>query len=253
MVGRGSPVKRRDPPTLTLVLPVYNYESRLKTNTDRIMTRLRKEKFQSELVLVNDGSKDKTGAIMEKLAKRYPEIKMVTYPKNRGKGYAVKQGMLKAMGRVVFFTDADLPYGTGPILKGLKIFEEGNADIVLGSRDMAGPAGISAYESERKIAKKLFSSIANFISGLGITDTQCGLKGFRREVAREIFRQVTISGFCFDVEVLHLAKIKKYRIRTIPVQMEKSDMSTVSILPDSIKMLGSLMRIAFNAASRRYH
>lgn len=252
MVRQGGLAKRNRRPTLTLVLPVYNYGSRLKYSTDSIVKRLRMEKIRFEIVMVNDGSRDKTREIMENLSREYGELEIITYLNNRGKGYAVKAGMLKAKGRFVFFTDADLPYGLEPILKGLKIFEEGAVDVVLGSRDLAGPTGASAYESERKIAKKLFSSIANSILGLGITDTQCGLKGFRREVAMEIFPQLTICGFCFDVEVLHIAQIKKYRIRLIPVRMKRSNTSTVSILPDSIKMLGSLARIAVNAASGGY-
>lgn len=146
-------------PTLTLVLPVYNYGSRLKFIIGRIVKRLRTEKIGFEIIMVDDGSMDKTCEIMEKLAARYPELEMITYPDNRGKGYAVRAGMLKAKGRFVFFTDADLPYGMGPILDGLAILGKNEADIVLGSRDLAGPKGISAYGSERKIAKVAVSSL----------------------------------------------------------------------------------------------
>lgn len=247
MVGRRSLAKRSDTPMLTLVLPVYNYGSRLRANMDRVMTRLRKEKFQFELVLVNDGSKDKTGAIMKKLSKQYREIRIISYPKNRGKGYAVKQGMLNAHGRFVFFTDVDIPYGLEPIFEGMEILKQGEADVVLGSRDLSGPPGSTSYSLGRKITKKLFSVLVNSVLKLGITDTQCGLKGFRKEVAKDIFSRVTIDDFCFDVEAIYIAKARKYGINLIPVSMKcSSDQSTVSIFRDSMKMLVSLIRILFN-------
>ena len=237
---------------LSLVIPVFNYEKDLKLNVDLVVTGLRKKKIAFELILVNDGSLDKTREEMIKLSSIYPEIKIIDYPKNRGKGYAVKQGVLIAEGKFIFFTDVDLPYGLEPIYQGMEILATDNIDMILGSRDLVESQDILSYDLKRKITKRGFSLIVNSLLRLDIKDTQCGLKGFKKVAAQDIFTQLTRNDFSFDVEVLYLARRKKFNIKLVPVHLKHSASSTVSVLRDPIKMLGSVLMIRLNIFFKKY-
>lgn len=240
-------------PVLSLVIPAYNYGAGLQANITVVITALRKQSLSFELIVVNDGSTDETAKIGAELADNYSELRMISYSPNRGKGYAVKQGVQAARGAYVFFTDVDLPYGMEPIWQGLELLRSQPIDMVLGSRDLAESSDISSYDLKRKIAKRGFNIIVNSLLNLGIKDTQCGLKGFKRAVALDIFDQVTRDDFSFDVEVLFLAKQKHYRFLLVPVHLNHSALSTVSVLRDSLKMFASVLVIANNHWHHRYH
>jgi dolichyl-phosphate beta-glucosyltransferase len=239
-------------PVLSLIIPVFNFESGLKANIEAALRQLIQVHLDFELFLIDDGSTDGTYRQMQDLAERHASIRLIHYPDNHGKGYAVKQGIQVAQGQFVFFTDVDLPYGVEPILAGLGIMREGAVDLVLGSRDLAESHDILSYDLKRKIAKKGFNLVVNSLLGLGIKDTQCGLKGFRREVAVDIFNQVTRDDFSFDVEVLFLAKRKNYEIRLLPVHLRHSEVSTVSVLRDSVRMFASVLTIVNNNLHKKY-
>lgn len=239
---------------LSLVIPVYNYESKLYSNLNSVVEELKKKQFSFEVILVNDGSTDRTEAVIKKISEIRPEIKPISYNRNRGKGYAVRKGILAATGRIIFFTDVDLPYGLEPIFKGLELIDKQGFDIVLGSRDLPESKGISFYNWKRKIFGKIFSLLANFILSLGISDTQCGLKGFKREVAKTIFSQLTRNDFSFDVEVLYLARKKRFNIKLIPVHLNHPmGTSTVSLIGDPLKMFGGIFAIKYNDIIHKYH
>jgi len=237
---------------LSLIIPVFNYEFQLPSNINHVLQELRAGIYSFEIVLVNDGSTDRTAEKMEELSRGNPEVIIINNEQNRGKGYAVKAGMQKARGKYLFFTDVDLPYGIKPVLSGVKVLMETDVDIVLGSRDLPESEDILSYDRRRKLAKSVFSKIVNIFFRLGITDTQCGMKGFSRKAAEDIFSQVTTDGFGFDVEVLFLAGWKKYRIELLPVRLKHSASTTVSLANDSVKMLGSLVRIKMNSLLKKY-
>lgn len=239
-------------PVLSLVIPAYNYADQIDLNVRLIQELLTQYPESFELILVNDGSSDETPQRIQKLATDFSTIRVISYPNNRGKGFAVKQGVEAAKGKYVFFTDVDLPYGLDPILIGIEILNRDSVDIILGSRDLAESHDILSYDLKRKIAKKGFNMIVNWFLRLGIKDTQCGLKGFRREVALDIFSQVSREDFSFDVEVLFLAKRKKYRIQFVPVHLKHSAVSTVSVIRDSFKMFGSVLVITCNHWRGKY-
>lgn len=245
-------IKEEQGPELSLIIPVFNYEAGLPSNIALVLQELRVGMDSFEVILVNDGSTDRTAEKMSELARANPEVRVIDYGQNRGKGYAVKAGMRKARGKYLFFTDVDLPYGIKPVLTGTKLLKERKADLVLGSRDLPESEDILSYGRSRKIAKNVFSKIVNFFFRLGITDTQCGLKGFSRQAADDIFSRITTDGFAFDVEVLFLARRKSYRIELIPVQLNHSGSSTVSLVNDALKMLGSLVRIKINSLLKKY-
>lgn len=240
------------PLRLSLVIPVYNFATQLEPNVLQILRELKDAAAGFELILVNDGSSDDTPVVMARLAAAHPELCVIDYPVNRGKGHAVRRGVLAARGEYVFFTDVDLPYGLAPIFEGLRLMARERVDVVLGSRDLAESEDIRSYSLKRKITKKAFSLIVNLLLGIGISDTQCGLKGFRTPVAKDIFGRLTRSDFSFDVEVLYLAKSAGYIHRLLPVHLNHSKSSTVSVVRDSLKMLRSVFAITLNILTGKY-
>jgi len=231
-------------PTLSLIIPVYNYASKLKGNINRAVHALRGRGLSFEIILVNDGSRDKTGEEIVALSQVYPEVKSLSYSPNRGKGYAVKEGILQAEGWYVFFTDVDLPYGVDPIVAGLLLLQAGEVGAVLGERHMPGLSKHHALRSQRRaILREIFSVFVNGLLQLGVKDTQCGLKGFKREIAQQVFPRVTRTDFSFDVEVILLLRKMGCRFSFVRVEEQHSDVTTVHVLRDGFKMLYSVVVI----------
>lgn len=242
-------MERENETSLTLIIPVYNYADFLERNILRIIKELETEIINFEIIFVDDGSKDKTKEVLGKVIQRATRIKLISYRKNRGKGYAVKKGILNAQGEIIFFTDADLPFGIQPILEGYRLIKKGNCDLVLGQR-----AVDSWHGWKRKIASQFFSFFVKLILDLDISDTQCGLKGFKKEVAKSIFEKVKIKGFSFDVELLYLAKKQQFAIETVPVKLIRpSVMSTVSLFTHPIRMFFDIFLIKVNDFFGRYN
>ncbi len=236
---------------LSLVMPAYNFEDRLEGNIQAVIDALREKGFPFEVILVNDGSRDSTGEKMTALCRRYPELTVLDYTGNRGKGYAVRQGVALARGRYIFFTDIDLPYGLDPVFAGLSELQTGIVDMTLGSRDLPESSVKVSYSPIRQTTKKLFSGLVSRLLKLGIADTQCGLKGFERETAKELFSGLTIDDFSFDVELLYRASRMKKRIRLVPVCLSHSK-SSFALLPQSLRMLFSMLRLSLSILLRQY-
>lgn len=234
---------------LSLILPIYNFETRLREHVEYVLKVLRGEDIPFELILVNDGSRDNSAGVLAELAQEHSEVKWLDNAKNRGKGHAVRQGVTAAQGQYIFFTDIDLSYGLGPVLSGMRRMMTSDADLMLGSRDLPESQDVVPYSIPRKVTKKVFSFLVNRVLGLGITDTQCGLKGFRKAVAKELFSRSVIDDFCFDVEILYLARESGKKIELMPVQLAHAN-SSFSLLSASFQMFGSLIslsvRILFN-------
>ena len=226
-------------------MPAYNEQDLIKSTLTPIAEFLSANIASSELVVVDDGSKDKTGAILEKFAKDNPEnleIKILRNNGNIGKGYSVRRGMLSAGGGVRAFMDADLPFHLDALTT---IFDliSANSDIVIGDRNHAQTRR-AAVSPLRILAGKIYSSFIRLLISGGITDTQCGLKGFSASAAEMIFNRTTISGFGFDVEVLRIAQKHDLKIKRIPVVMGTNRTeSKVHILRDSVRMFFDLARI----------
>jgi len=232
----------------TLIIPVYNCPSFIEETVIQVKRGL-EEKIQAyEVIFVDDGSKDETKKILEKLIQGEKKFKLISYPKNQGKGFAVKKGILSASGEIIFFTDADLPFGINPILEGYELIKKENCDLILGKRSSNSWQGW-----KRKLASRIFSFLVNKLFSLGIFDTQCGLKGFKREVAKKIFEKSKIKRFAFDVEILHLAKKHNFSIKIFPVKtVSFSSFSTVSLFPHSLKMLFDIIVIKLNSLLGKY-
>jgi dolichyl-phosphate beta-glucosyltransferase len=236
---------------LSIVIPSYNEEVRLPATLERLAEYLSRLGGQSEVLVVDDGSKDGTAAVAESFRGRIPEIRILSNGTNRGKGYSVRRGMLEAHGDVVLFTDADL---SAPIEEADKLFAalKNGYDVAIGSRAMDRSL-ISTHESLfREFAGIVFNKIVRTILRLPFVDTQCGFKAFRRERCQIIFEQQRIEGFGFDPELLYLARHHGLKSIEIPVRWGHSPATKVSMLRDSVTMFVDIFVIRWNALRGRY-
>jgi len=202
---------------VSVVIPAFNEEARLRKHVPGIAAHLAARHPEWEVVVSNDGSRDGTARAVEDLAKAYPRVRLVDSPRNRGKGGAVKAGMLAARGRRVLFTDADQ---SSPIGEGDKLLArlEAGYDIAIGSRKVPGAEVEHPQAWHRALAGSLFGVGIRVLCIRGIRDTQCGLKAMTREAAAKVLPQVTSDTAIFDVEMLVVATREGYRIAEVPVQ-----------------------------------
>lgn len=235
---------------LSLVVPAYNEEKNIISVVTQMLQFLDLHFNSFELIIVDDGSKDKTVDQLHTI--NHLGLKILPLGVNQGKGQAIKKGMSVAKGKYCFFTDADLPYRLDSILEAIKVFKNKQSDLVLGSRHLYHETPDHDYPLHRKIMSKVFSLYITLTLNLGISDTQCGFKGFTQEVSKKIFPMITIKGFGFDVEMLFIAKKNKYKIESIPVNMNYTDDSKVNILTDSIKMMGDTLKVRINHIKGKY-
>lgn len=224
---------------VSLVIPAYN-ESAIIPDTIRAVSAKLAELTESyEVLIVDDGSTDGMAELVERCGG--PHVRLERYTPNHGKGRAVRTGMLAAQGDVILCTDADLAYGVDVFAVILERFAAGNADLVIGSRRI-GPDGYKSYPPLRLLTSKCFGLLVKLASGLGY-DTQCGIKGYRRQAARDIYSKCTIDGFSFDFEVLMRADKLGLKVEQIPVSVVNFRESKVHIVRDSCRMFRDLFRI----------
>ncbi len=233
-----------EPVYLSIVIPAYNEEERLKRHVPGIVEYLAGKNLSFEIMVVNDGSQDGTAAVTRKLAKMYPMIRLVDLQPNRGKGGAVKAGMLDARGRYVLFTDADQSTPITQVDKLLVKLEHDGYDIAIGSRAVPGARLEEAQVWYRALAGKLFGVATRWLVIDGIADTQCGFKLMKREVAQKVFPQVTSNTAIFDIEMLVAAVREGYRIAEVPVEwMHDPDTRIPYNFRRALGIWGELFRI----------
>jgi len=239
-----------DSPELSLVIPAYNEEARLPETLQQIGAFVRGRGAETEVIVVDDGSRDRTAAVAESFRAEIPGLRVLTNGVNRGKGFSVRHGMLEAKGRVVLFTDADL---SAPIEEAPKLVAAlEDYDVALGSRAVDRSL-IEVHQSRfREFAGVVFNTLVRLILRLPFVDTQCGFKAFRRERCRIIFEQQTIERFGFDPELLYLARRHGLRAVEIPVRWAHSPATKVSMLRDSLQMFLDVFVIRWNSLRGRY-
>jgi dolichyl-phosphate beta-glucosyltransferase len=231
-------------PLLSLVIPAYNEANRLPATLQRIREHRQSWDFRNEVIIVVEPSEDGTLLLAEEVAKCDPDVVVLTHHERRGKGFAVRSGMLCARGEWIFFTDADLSTPLEDLDAGLLRFRKDRSiDVLIGNRQHPETRILQHQNSTRECMGKVFNRIAQAMTGLRIRDTQCGFKGFRQRAAIEIFSRQRLDGFSFDVEVLMLAKVMGFTIGEMPVHWTNSAASSVRVLQDSTEMLGDLFRI----------
>jgi glycosyltransferase involved in cell wall biosynthesis len=237
-------------PELSIIIPAYNEESRLPATLERVAAYVRASSRATEIIVVDDGSRDATAAIAQSFREKIPSLRVVPNGVNRGKGYSVQHGMLEASGRLVLFTDADL---SAPIEEADKLLRALDTyDVAIGSRALDRSL-ISVHQSPfREFAGVVFNRLVRLSLGLNFVDTQCGFKAFRRERCRVIFEQQRIERFGFDPELLFLAKRHGLSAVEIPVRWAHSPATKVSLLRDSLRMFLEVLLIRSNALRGLY-
>lgn len=236
-------------PFLSIVIPAHNEENRLPRTLERILAFLKNQPYTSEVVVVENGSSDRTLQFANEFAQTHPNLTVIHEERN-GKGNAVRRGMLEARGAYRFICDADLsmpiedlPNFLPPVLD--------DFDIAIGSRE--APGAIRYNEPPyRHIGGRAINLAIRTLILPGLNDTQCGFKCFRAETTETLFRNQTLTGWSFDIELLYLARRKKLRIREIPIHWYFDPESKVSAVRDALRMLGDIFRIHLNALRGRY-
>jgi dolichyl-phosphate beta-glucosyltransferase len=237
---------------LSLIIPAYNEEQRLPATLTRISEYLALRDFSYEIVVVDDGSRDGTRDMVREFAATRPFVRLECYddekgrPLNRGKGYAVRHGVLAARGRDILFSDADLSTPIEEMEKLLPPISRGDCDVAIASRALP-ESNLTVHQPwYRERMGRLFNSIVQRVIDTKIVDTQCGFKAFRGDVAKRLFGMAQIEGFGFDTEILFLAQKFKYRVREMPVTWEHRDDSRVSPLSAPFQMLSEVMEVRLN-------
>jgi len=230
---------------LSLIIPAFNEQELITSSLEAMAGYLQDHFGSSEIIVVDDGSTDETWAILNAFSKKdfgSISLKALSNLNNQGKGFSVRRGMLAAQGHIRIFMDADMPFDLQAIGEISTLINSG-ADIVIGDRNHENTSH-ATISKMRAIAGRIYSSLIQLVIHGGISDTQCGLKGFSATAADLVFKRTTIEGFGFDVEVLFVAQKHKLEIARIPVIMNENRVeSRVQILKDSLKMLLDLGRI----------
>lgn len=225
----------------SLCIPMYN-ESKIIGDTAKTLSAFMSENFDDyEIIFSDDGSVDNSRDIVNGLS--LPNVKVVGYSENRGKGAAVRTAVLESSGDIVMFTDSDLAYGTSVITVIVEKFNKGNdCDVVVGSRNI-GEDGYDGYTFIRKLASKSYIAFLKIVGGLKISDSQCGCKAFRGEAARKIFSCCEVDRFAFDFEAILIAEKLGYKIAEIPVKIVNHRDSKVNVVKDAVKMMKDILLI----------
>jgi glycosyltransferase involved in cell wall biosynthesis len=237
-------------PKLSVVVPAFNEARRLTDNLLTLLSYLQTFRPEAELIVVDDGSTDGTAQVAEELFSRRPDVcaRVLRFTENRGKGHAVRAGLLEARAPIAMFSDADLSTPITELPKIVGPIEAGAYDVVFGSRALDRSLIGTRQPWRREQGGKVFNLIVRALTGLPFADTQCGFKAFRMAAARPLIEQAQIDGFGFDVELLYLAYYAGLRLLEVPVRWDHNVGSKVRIVHDSLRMFGEVMSLRRRSA-----
>ena len=226
---------------LSVLIPMYN-EKNIVESTAKTLTEYLEPKFgdEYEIVFSNDGSTDGCGELVRALD--LPNVRVVSYPDNRGKGSAVREGIKKCVGDVIVCTDCDLAYGTDAIINIYNRMISGGEHVIIGSRNISSD-GYEGYTLMRKLMSKVYIKVLCIMGGFKLTDSQCGCKAFSGKAAKDIFSRCEVDGFAFDFEAILWAGKLGYRIKEMPVKVINHRDSKINVIKDTFRMLSDLRRI----------
>jgi glycosyltransferase involved in cell wall biosynthesis len=236
-------------PKLSIIIPAFNEAKRLPKTLEQVFNFVRSQTYDSEVLIIENGSSDRTFEVAQEYADKNPQCLAIRNPV-RGKGLAVREGMLMATGQYLFMCDADLSMPITEINRFLPPVLE-NFDIAIASREAKGSARYNepAY---RHWGGRGINLLIRFLALPGLRDTQCGFKCFRADIAKDIFKYQTFSGISFDPEVLYIARLRGYKIVELPIPWYYSDESRINLLTDTLALIRDLLTIRRNARSGRY-
>jgi glycosyltransferase involved in cell wall biosynthesis len=237
--------------TYSLIIPAYNESGRIRPTLDAILRYIEEQKWDVEVLVVNDGSRDDTAEVVRAYGQAHSQVRLIENPGNRGKGFSVRNGMLHARGDICLFSDADL---SSPITEAPKLFDAitQGADIAIGSRWLRSELQTERQPLYRQAFGRIFNLLLRVILGLRFKDTQCGFKAFRGEAAQRIFPLQRIERWGFDPEILFLAQRMGLRVAEVPVLWAHSEGTRMQYFRDGLRMFGDVMRIRWNALTGAY-
>lgn len=238
-------------PELSVIIPAYNEQRRLPGTLESVHKYLTERGISFEILIVDDGSHDATAEIVETFAKDHGGVRLLSYHPNQGKGHAIRTGILSAKGDLMLIDDAD---GSSPIqeVERLEAGIASGADIAIGSRAKPDESRKVQALAHRKFIGNTFNLIVQKLLLPGIYDTQCGFKLFKAAVAHDVFSVSRINGYGFDVEVLHIAKLRGYKTTEIAINWHNVDGSKVNVLFDSPKMFIEVVKISLSSLFGQY-
>lgn len=228
---------------LSIVIAAYNEEARICGSLQMIREYLERERQECEIIVVDDGSTDRTAAVVEEMSCGFPALTVIRYETNRGKGYALRTGVMASQGDIVLLSDADLSTPIEELETLRPHLAERGCHIAIGSRALALSRILKKQPWWRRGMGKTFNRIVKLLIMDDFSDTQCGFKLFCGSVARTIFAEARIDRFAYDVEILALAKKKGYRVAEVPIRWINAPGSKVHPVVDSLQMLKDLCRI----------
>jgi dolichyl-phosphate beta-glucosyltransferase len=238
-------------PVVSLIIPAFNEEKRIGKSLEQILFFCNAQREPYEVIIVDDGSTDNTVKLIRKQFGSQARVRIIEQPMHRGKGAAVQQGMLQAGGEYLFFSDADLSV---PI-EMLPVFVselQNHCDVVIGSRRKPG-AQIEVHQPIfREMMGKVFTYLSNLILGLRHSDVTCGFKGFRREVAHDLFKRQRLHNWSFDPEILYLAGLRAYAVSEVPVSWRDDKATKVRLWKDTVASFLGLLAIRMNHWRGKY-
>ncbi len=233
-------------PHLSIVIPAYNEEKKIHKDIEAVYDYLKEYSIDGELIIVNDGSKDRTYEVASEHSKKYPSLKALTYEHNKGKGYAVKTGVLSASGDYILIADSGICVPYKCTNDGLKLLKKGN-DIAIGSRRIADAKRkiITKQPLYRRLGSKVFHSLIKIFNLIppGVDDTQCGFKLFKKEIAHNIFKNMFTEKFMWDIEMLRRAQKEKYKVVPFGVEWSNDPDTRYNPLIGSIENMMQILSI----------
>jgi dolichyl-phosphate beta-glucosyltransferase len=237
--------------TYSIIIPAYNESGRIRPTLDELLRYVEQRKWDTEILVVDDGSRDDTREIVREYGKAHSQILLVENPGNRGKGYSVRNGMLHARGDICLFTDADL---SSPISEAQKLFDAiaAGADIAIGSRWLRADLQTERQPLYRQLFGRIYNLVLRIFLNLNFVDTQCGFKAFRREAAQRIFPLQRIERWGFDPEILFLARRLGFTVKEVPVIWAHSEGTRLNPFRDGIRMFGEVLRVRWNSILGAY-
>ena len=238
-------------PKYSIVIPAYNEQARIPATLEAVVACVRANGWDTEILVVNDGSTDNTAEIVLEFSRHSPEVRLIENPGNHGKGYSVRNGILQARGEVVMFTDSDL---SAPIEEADRLFAAiaAGADIAIGSRWLESGRQTHRQPLYRQVFGRCFNFVTRAVMSLPFVDTQCGFKAFTRSAAQTVFQLQTIERWGFDPEILFIALKRGLKVKEVPVSWAHDERTRMSYLKDGMQMLKELAIIRWNALTGRY-
>ncbi len=232
-------------PEISIIIPAFEEQDRLGESVREILRYIKTEKLSAELIIVDDGSSDKTAEIGEQTCAEFPEIatKVIRYEQNRGKGFAVKTGFIASQGDIALFSDADLSTPIEELPKLVEPIQTGEFDVTFGSRALDRTLIGEHQPWRREQGGKVFNLIVRTLTGLPFWDTQCGFKAFNMAKFRPLLDVMQIEKFGFDVEFLFVANLHKLKLIEIPVRWNHDERTKINVFRDSRRMFNEVRLI----------